>query len=274
MLFALLGLLFAGRVQAGPEHNVSGWAWSGNLGWISFNNTTSGAVINYGVHICTGDGDALCGHLATPRGGRLTGFAWSRGTTADVGGIGWIRFDPAGPFPGAPNYSACLDFPGTGQVCDGVGDWMFSGWARAERAITPEGQTLGGWDGWISMRGTIQAGGTYGVWLNNIISPMQFRGYAWGGDAGGNSEAVVGWISFNCIEGGVGGTNICATSNYKVTTTLNVAPTVTNPLESLSYCNISPGEGLTSFSWTYNDADNDNQTHYGLRVWRAGTLVV
>jgi len=116
MLFALFGLLFAGGVKAGSEHNVSGWAWSENIGWVSFNNTTGGGGINYGVHINTD--------------GTFTGYAWSEN-------IGWIDFAPAGPYPDAPNYSAKVD-TGNGEV---------SGWARA----LAYGD---GWEGWIKMRGT------------------------------------------------------------------------------------------------------------------------
>lgn len=37
-----------------------------------------------------------------------------------------------------------------------------------------------------------------------------FHGQAWSDN--------IGWISFNCLEGGVGAANICGTSNYKVST--------------------------------------------------------
>ncbi|MBT9150627.1 MAG: hypothetical protein DDT40_00800 [candidate division WS2 bacterium] len=114
-LFTFFGLFLAGGVKAGPEHNVSGWAWSENIGWISFNNTTGGGTTNYGVHINTD--------------GTFTGHAWSAN-------IGWINFAPTGPYPALPNHSARVDTT-NGQV---------SGWARA----LAHGD---GWDGWIKMRG-------------------------------------------------------------------------------------------------------------------------
>jgi len=58
------------------------------------------------------------------------------------------------------------------------------------------------WDGWLSLKGT-----GYGVRVNAI---SELEGYAWGGDG-------IGWLSFNCNEGGIGGTNICGTSRYRVT---------------------------------------------------------
>jgi len=103
-------------VRAGSEHNVSGWAWSSNIGWISFNNTTGGGTTNYGVNIGAD--------------GKFSGYAWSEN-------IGWIDFAPTGPYPAAPDYSAKVDLV-TGQV---------SGWARA--------LAFGdGWDGWIKLRDT------------------------------------------------------------------------------------------------------------------------
>ncbi|MBT9146265.1 MAG: hypothetical protein DDT42_02147 [candidate division WS2 bacterium] len=135
-----------------------------------------------------------------------------------------------------PNHSARVDLA-TGNV---------SGWARA----------LGhgnGWDGWISMRGT-----GYGVLLETVPAPApnEFRGWAWGDD-------VVGWISFNCIEGGVGGTNICATSNYKVTTTfrLNQPPTAINLIKDLpvsaEYCGITDHPPVR-VRWAFSDPNPGN----------------
>jgi hypothetical protein len=58
------------------------------------------------------------------------------------------------------------------------------------------------WGGWISMKGT-----GYGVRVNTA---SELEGYAWGGDG-------AGWISFNCNEGGVAGTDVCGSSRYRVT---------------------------------------------------------
>ena len=105
------------EVRAGTEHNVSGWAWSENIGWISFNSTTDGSLINYGVNI---DSNRI-----------FSGYAWSEN-------IGWISFNkneltdcPISPC------RAKLDFQ-TKQI---------SGWARA----LAYGD---GWDGWIRLRDT------------------------------------------------------------------------------------------------------------------------
>ena len=156
--FVVFGFFIFGKAKAGITDNVSGWAWSENIGWISFNNTTGGGTTNYGVNINSSTGV-------------FSGYAWSEN-------IGWIDFAPAGPYPSAPTYSACLDWPGSGQTCDGVGDYKVSGWAKA---LTDGG----GWDGWIKLKGT-----NYGVWLDTSVTPNEFRDWAW-------SDMIIGWTSFN-----------------------------------------------------------------------------
>jgi hypothetical protein len=45
------------------------------------------------------------------------------------------------------------------------------------------------------------------------IPTVDLDGYAW--------SSTIGWISLNCATGGTGGSNVCATSNYKVTINSN-----------------------------------------------------
>jgi len=98
--FLISSFFVFGKVEAGAEHNVSGWAWSENVGWISFNSTncdvdgdgvyegsnegggatpaptdcpSSGTVNSYGVKI-------------DPSTGGFSGYAWSEN-------IGWINDD-------------------------------------------------------------------------------------------------------------------------------------------------------------------------------------
>ncbi|HDY72588.1 MAG TPA: PKD domain-containing protein, partial [bacterium] len=97
--FLVLGFFIAQIVIAGVNDNVSGWAWSENIGWISFNNTSGGGAIDYGVDIDTSTGV-------------FSGYAWSEN-------IGWISFNeadcPASPCRAELNFS-------TNEV---------SGWAKA-----------------------------------------------------------------------------------------------------------------------------------------------
>ncbi len=170
-------------VRAGTGDNVSGWAWSDNIGWISFNS------IN-----CDGDGDGLsdgltadCPVVGTPipnygvnidlkTTGDFSGFAWSDN-------IGWISFNrtdtgnpPEAPFNTAVSTDPIARLDGaSGEV---------TGWARALSGIS----ATNGYDGWIKLSGvaTDVDSSPYGVTLNNEF----FNGFAWGGD-------VIGWVDFN-----------------------------------------------------------------------------
>lgn len=135
-------------VSAGSEHNLSGWAWSETIGWISFNSTNQGGGANYGVNVANG--------------GNMSGYGWSEH-------IGWISFNDSAGCPSAPCQPRMN--PGTGEV---------SGWARA-CAGTVNGDCTGasrtdGWDGWVHLRGA-----NYGV----SVAGCQWNGYAWGSDVVG-----------------------------------------------------------------------------------------
>lgn len=163
--------------------NVTGYAWSDNIGWISFTclNTST----------CASNGGNDYGVTENP-GGSLTGYAWSDN-------IGWVKFGGLASFPsGAGTVAQNAQLVGSNLV----------GWARA-CAGTAGGDCSSmtsrtdGWDGWISLGGT-----NYGV----TKVGQQFTDYAWGGD-------VVGWILFDIqnkfpavcagcgVIGGGGGSN-------------------------------------------------------------------
>ena len=225
------------QVSAKDDDNVSGYAWSSNIGWISFNGA------NYGVHICEGEGDTHSGcEGGDDDKGKLVGYAWSSN-------IGWIKFNPAGPYPSAPDYSAKLDTE-TNQI---------TGWARA-CAGAPDLDTCsgdganpaaGGWDGWINL-----GGAAYQTSIDFTPSPAEFHGYAWGSD-------VVGWISFNCAEGGEDGESICSNVDYKVVTSFSEGPTVTdlNIRQTEDYCIAGPS---VTVSWTFV---GDSQSAYQVRIY-------
>ncbi|KKQ20539.1 MAG: hypothetical protein US33_C0016G0002 [Parcubacteria group bacterium GW2011_GWC1_36_9] len=117
IIFTLVFFLSPFVVFAGSEHNISGWAWSSNIGWISFNNTTGGGSINYGVNKNVD--------------GTLVGYAWSSN-------IGWIQFGGLSGFPSGG---------GTQAQNANLNDDNLKGWARA---LSADGN---GWDGWISFSG-------------------------------------------------------------------------------------------------------------------------
>ncbi len=273
--------------EAGSSENVNGWAWSENIGWISFNSTncdvdkdgiyegsnegggitpapancpTSGNVNSYGVNI-----DSL---------GVFSGYAWAGGGVNADGSlaptIGWIKFDPGSDFntnkyPEDPQYSAKVDLTNClGNECP------VSGWARACAGLNDDGDGVAnncqgptrtdGWDGWIKLRGTAIDGSTYGVWMDKSVSPAEFRNWAWGSD-------VVGWISFNCKDGGYDEVtkkiyDICSTSNYKVMTNLAVVsiPTVSNLNNLFNPC---PQSRIPTFSW---DTDASKPYDYEIKI--------
>lgn len=102
------------KAEAGAGDNVSGYAWSENIGWINFNNLSSGGPVDYGVRI----------DLVT---GNFSGYAWSEN-------IGWIQFNPSGDYPGTPYNSVKVDLNASPR--------KVSGWAK----VLAFGD---GWDGWI-----------------------------------------------------------------------------------------------------------------------------
>ena len=144
-------------LRAGTGDNLSGWAWSENIGWISFNNTTGGGSVNYGVNI-------------NPSTGKFSGYAWSEN-------IGWIQFDPPGPYPASPNHSAKLDLA-TNQV---------TGWARALAYDDS-------WDGWIKMDGVSLSGCDLEgyAWGSDVIGWIKFKGTAQGGSSYGVISSFCG----------------------------------------------------------------------------------
>ena len=162
IIFALIFFLlpfWSFVVFAGTEHNMSGWAWSSTIGWISFNctNDSSCATSNYGVH--------------KNADGALTGHAWSSN-------IGWIQFGGLSGFPTG----------GSAQQNAQVAGSNLTGWVRAcAGAATGDCSTMtsraDGWDGWISLSGV-----GYGV----TQSGNNFTGFAWGSN-------VVGWVDWNGV---------------------------------------------------------------------------
>ncbi|HYE23001.1 MAG TPA: CARDB domain-containing protein [Candidatus Paceibacterota bacterium] len=112
--------------EAGSSDNLSGWAWSSTIGWVSFNSTTGGGA-NYGVTVSDS--------------GLMSGYAWSPN-------VGWITFNSS-QLGGCPTAPCQANFnKQTGAV---------TGWARALAGNGSSVQT-GGWGGWIQLSGS-----SYGV---------------------------------------------------------------------------------------------------------------
>ena len=133
------------ETKAGAGDNVYGWAWSENIGWISFNNTSGGGAIDYGVNV-------------NPVTGIFSGYAWSDN-------IGWISFEPA-DLIGCPS--------GTCQAIVDLVTGLVSGWARA----LAYGD---GWEGWIKFNGASYQT----IIDSSVGPPSEFEDWAWGDDVVG-----------------------------------------------------------------------------------------
>ncbi len=118
------------KIKAGAEHNVSQWAWSENIGWISMNSTDTGASVSYGVELDDGPG--------SPTYGQFSGYAWSEN-------IGWISFD-------ATDTVGCPIFPCEATINPITME--VSGWARVLSVKDKPLDQTGGWNGWIRSRDT------------------------------------------------------------------------------------------------------------------------
>lgn len=127
LILAVLGIsLFSVSCQgwlpkltfAAEGDAMHGWAWSENIGWISFNslNPGAGGDVEYGVDVSWETGN-------------FQGYAWSEN-------VGWIDFSPSGPYPKGPNRPVRY-LPVSGNL---------NGWARIV-------SLAGVGKGWISARG-------------------------------------------------------------------------------------------------------------------------
>jgi hypothetical protein len=245
-------------VRAGTGDNVYGFAWSDNIGWISFNSIdcdingndifegagegaptdcpSSGAVTNYGVNI-----DEVTGNFS--------GYAWSPN-------IGWISFEETSAPPASAPPDNYLFNTNCSSTCNGSNNctacYKFTnnniyGWAKA---------LVLGDNGWIKLSDdSVGAWNGKGAKINSATG--DFSGWAW--NRNDVTSTSIGWISFNCANNGV-----CATSNYKVHA--DIAPPApsnltTNPLT----CN------SMQLNWTdnsYNEIGFETQWSVdGLSNW-------
>ncbi len=234
-LLVLFGISFLSvslpnGVEAGVSDNLSNYAWSDNIGWISFNSTNLGGSFNYGVNVDPACAGSVCNML---------GYAWSEH-------IGWISFNSSdvGGCPGGGNCTPRLD----------RSDGKVAGWARAYRPINPLGQTLGGWDGWIRLRDDSK---NYGV----TVTGCQWDGYAWGSD-------IIGWIHFrnnakNYGVQGAPGSNACA-----IVVTTPTPPTTGGGVVGAipgDYGQFCPSSKLR-LSWNYFDLNGDPQAEFRIQI--------
>jgi len=210
------------ETQAGTEHNLSGWAWSENVGWISFNclNQNSCVKVNYGVNL-------------DPQTKVFSGYAWSEN-------VGWITFNES-------ELSGCPQAPCRAWLGQ---DNKVYGWARA---LAGKSTQSGGWDGWIKLNGT-----NYGITFNP--STGEFEGWAAGWDDT-KEEAVIGWISFNCKNQNSCSSSNYKVYLRNLPPTITKFKVIDEPCAYESYPLTIPGKGYIMWvNWDAQDPNNDPLT--------------
>ena len=240
---------------AGAAHNVSGFAWSDTIGWISFNctDTSSCGTADYGVAI-------------DEQGGIMSGYAWSPH-------IGWISFNES-ELSGCPS----------GQCRAKLSGNALQGWAKALAANQAEN---GGWDGFISLKGS-----QYGVtraenalggfaWGSDVLGWIDFSGGAYSGVSVGygpvsallqasptqvaqGGSATLSWTSTNATSCSGTGFATGGTTNGSTSVSPSVKTTYTltceNPLtansdqETILVYDVECSDGI--------DNDADTKTDY------------
>jgi hypothetical protein len=204
-------------VNAGTA-DLSGWAWSSNIGWVSFNctDTNSCGTSPYKVTVATSTGSDI---------GTLSGYAWSTN-------IGWIKF--AGDGTSAhPNPEVNLitgAVTGDIRACAGTVNNDCTGADRAD-----------GWDGWARLSDntspyyqTSRPDGSGGI--TYIPKSGTFVGAGWGGEN-------IGWFSFMTnIAPGVK-CNTCGSAPTNLTAVCQFNPSVFTIPSSGATTYITPSVG-------------------------------
>lgn len=196
------------------SEKLTGWAWSSNIGWISFD--LPGTADQYGVRINEGTGNSL------------NGYAWSPK-------IGWVNFGPTSGFPGAPANGA--------KLVTVAGVTIIDGWARA-CSVFVSGcsgslrgtDERGNWDGWIKMSATpVNSVRQYEVKVETINNAKKLTGFAWGSNN-------IGWVKFDNV-------GITDSGDKKLMLTVNGNLSVTDNSAVPNTC--APGPGLSTVVCTF-----------------------
>lgn len=174
-LGTLAGVFLSTFIAQGNHSNTIGWVWGGttdNTMGSAGPDSTAGfgwASVSSHSYPCTSPAPTDCYGITIPASGAITGYLW-------FPNVGWVDFQPAGPFPLAPQ---------TGVTRTGNN---VSGWARILAIANENPLNTGGYLGWIKMRGTAQNGQPYGVTIVPGALTGGFDshldGYAWSDEFG------------------------------------------------------------------------------------------
>jgi len=166
-------------------HNIGGYIWSGNTGWISLNcnNISDASDIDYGLNI---DFDSVFPSIP------VTGYAWSSNS-------GWLDFQPStragfSGYPASPAYDARFNRSDPGDPESTAG--TITGWAKWVALGT---------EGWVRL--SANAGDPFAYQVN-VGADRLFEGYSWNGgsnvDADPEPERGDGWIRWDSTGPGGG----------------------------------------------------------------------
>lgn len=177
--------------ESSASDNVSGFAWSDNIGWISMNSGNTG---NYGVTVAAD--------------GTISGYAWSDN-------IGWVSFN-------ASDVSACPSGSCSPHMDTSTG--IVTGWAKA---LSGGGANAGGWDGFISLSGATYGvkvkNCTWNGWAwgSSVVGWVNFNGR--GGTVTGTGSACVALNDPDLITG-----SLTVPAVVKAGSTITLSDVVTN----------------------------------------------
>jgi hypothetical protein len=240
-VLALMAAFFIGQNTREPAladsgDNIIGFAWSENIGWLSFNcdsqelSTPRCSNSDYGVRF-------------HPFTGLMSGHAWSPF-------VGWVSFT-SGDLVGCPQ-SPC-------QATLDVGTGVVSGWAKVLS-----------YNGWLSLSCASTtdncSSSSYNVTYDDATD--EFSGWAWEPD-------IIGWLSFNCNNPESGDICITSNSYggpsaYKV----SLRPPVGNtPVADFDFCtdggntvnfydmSYDPDGTVTDWWWLFGDTNETFEQH-------------
>lgn len=257
-------------IPATPDADpyLRGWAWSSNIGWISFDcrDLDPSCAVNAGGNP-TNKAYATKFDLAT---GKISGpqtehFAWASN-------IGWIDTNPTAGYPAAPNHGLEID-PATGVVSG----WMRACAGAANMKNTPPrctGGSVDGWDGWIKVTNAkVSQGGV----IKNAVAYDTYGaettgGWMWGDD-------VVGWVK-TWMGGGTGVTFPAADCSFAADPAAVTPPQTTtlswacNTLVQQNTCAIDHGVGSGLGRSGSRNANPTESTTYTLTCQGLGGPVV
>ncbi len=202
-------------------YNLSGYAWSPNIGYISFNSrncdtnldclidnpqcgTVGTSIPTYGVRLP---------YESDPNYPYLEGYAWAGGGEDADGNqlptIGWIRFDPPDPTPpwslpitvphpeppgfmafnnSDPSFYQSSQIQGFIRACIAAPNSSIDCGGGVDAAPESGGSNPSSWAGWILMSGywldetlDLPNGEMEDFWVRKYTTLSELYGWAWGG---------------------------------------------------------------------------------------------